>query len=92
MIRTIRHKGLESFYRKEEPKGLPQKLVKRIAAILPVLDVAEGPEDLTLPSLYLHPLKGNLYGYWAVSVSGNWRFVFRFQDKNVYDLDLVDYH
>ena len=92
MIETIRHKGLAAFYRTEEKKNLPQKLVKRIAAILPALDVAQGPEDLTLPGLRLHPLKGNLQGYWSVSVSGNWRLVFRFQNRAVYDLDLVDYH
>lgn len=92
VIETIRHKGLEAFYRTEEPKGLPQKLVKRIAAILPALDVAQGPEELALPGLRLHPLKGKLHGYWSVSVSGNWRLVFRFQNNAVYDLDLVDYH
>ena len=92
MIENIRHKGLAAYYRTEEPKGLPQKLVKRIAAILPALDVAQVPEDLTLPGLRLHPLKGDLRGYWSVSVSGNWRLIFRFKNKAVYDLDLVDYH
>jgi len=92
MIGTIRHKGLAAFYRAGEPKGLPQKLVKRVAAILPALDVAQGPEDLTLPGLRLHPLKGEPRGYWSVSVSGNWRLIFRFENKAVLDLDLVDYH
>ena len=92
MIGTICHKGLEAFYLTEKPKGLPQKLVKRIAAILPALDVAQGPEELTLPGLRLHPLKGDLRGYWSVSVSGNWRLIFRSKNKAVYDLDLVDYH
>ena len=92
MIETFRHKGLEAFYRADERKGLPQKLVKRLAAILAALDVAEGPQDLALPGLRLHPLKGNFAGYWSASVSGNWRLVFRFHNKAVYDLDLVDYH
>ena len=92
MLATIRHKGLEAFYRMGAPKGLPQKLVKCIAAILPALDVAQGPEDLTLPGLRLHPLKVDLRDYWSVSVSGNWRLIFRFKNKAVYDLDLVDYH
>lgn len=92
MIVTIRHKGLAALYRTDETKGLPQKLVKRITVILPALDVAQGPEDFTLPGLRVHPLKGNLQGYWSVSVSGNWRLVFRFDGQDVYDLDLVDYH
>jgi len=40
----------------------------------------------------LHPLKGDLRGFWAVRVSGNLRIVFRFQDGDAYDVDLVDYH
>jgi len=27
-----------------------------------------------------------------VTVSGNWRIIFRFDDANVVDVDLVDYH
>ena len=40
----------------------------------------------------LHGLKGKQKGLWAVSVSGNWRIVFRFEKGNAYDVDLVDYH
>ena len=92
MIVTIRHKGLAAFYSRDDRKGLPQKLVKRIAALLPVLDAAQGPEELNISGLGLHPLKGNLKGYWAVSVSGNWRLIFRFENKAIHDLDLTDYH
>ena len=38
------------------------------------------------------PLRGELAGYWAVKVSANWRVIFRFEDGNVVDVDLVDYH
>ena len=31
-------------------------------------------------------------GYWAVTVSANWRITFRFDGADVYDVDLVDYH
>jgi proteic killer suppression protein len=44
------------------------------------------------PSYGLHPLKGDLKGYWAVWVSGNWRLIFVFDDEGVTDVDLVDYH
>jgi proteic killer suppression protein len=40
----------------------------------------------------LHPLKGDQKGYWSVSISGNWRIVFRFENGDVFDVDLVDYH
>jgi proteic killer suppression protein len=47
---------------------------------------------MALPGFQLHPLKGKLKGLWAVSVSGNWRVVFRFENGNAYDVDLIDYH
>jgi proteic killer suppression protein len=47
---------------------------------------------MDLPGFRLHPLKGDLAGYWSVSVSGNWRIVFRFEGAHASDVDLVDYH
>ena len=47
---------------------------------------------MNLPGLRLRPLKGDRAGQWSVSVSGNWRIVFRFADGEVVDVNLVDYH
>ena len=44
------------------------------------------------PGFRLHPLKGDRTGEWSVRVSGNWRVVFRFEDGEAVDVDLVDYH
>ena len=44
------------------------------------------------PSFRLHPLTGNMQGYWSVRVSGNWRITFRFESSEAVDIDLVDYH
>ena len=54
--------------------------------------MAAKPEDMNLPGLRLHPLKGDRAGYWAVKVSANWRVVFRFDGRDVRDVDLTDYH
>lgn len=47
---------------------------------------------MNLPGFRLHPLKGALEGYYAVSVSGNWRVIFRFEDGHARDVDYLDYH
>ncbi len=47
---------------------------------------------MNLPGYRLHPLKGTLKGYWAVSVSGNWRVAFRFEGDHAVDVDYLDYH
>jgi toxin HigB-1 len=49
-------------------------------------------QDMALPGYRLHPLKGELAGFWSVTLSGNWRIIFRFEDGSVFDVDLIDYH
>jgi len=47
---------------------------------------------MALPGYRLHSLKGDLQGFWSVTVSGKWRIVFRFEESDAYDVDLIDYH
>lgn len=48
------------------------------------------PSDLNLPGYRLHPLKGDRRGFWSLSISANWRILFRFEEGDAYDVDLVD--
>jgi proteic killer suppression protein len=65
---------------------------KRLKSILSLLDTAQVPEDMNIMGLRLHPLKGSYDGFYAVSVTGDWRVVFRFENNQPTDVDLVDYH
>ena len=47
---------------------------------------------MDLPGWKLHPLSGPLAGHWAVSVSGNWRVTFKFEDQDATLVDYQDYH
>jgi mRNA-degrading endonuclease YafQ of YafQ-DinJ toxin-antitoxin module len=60
--------------------------------ILFLLDTAFVAEDMNAPGLKLNQLNGDLAGLYAVSVSGNWRVIFRFEDNQATDVDLIDYH
>ena len=64
----------------------------RLRDILAALDRSRGPDGMNLPGFRLHALKGPLKGHYAVSVSGNWRVTFRFEDGAAVDVDYVDYH
>ncbi|WP_420855276.1 type II toxin-antitoxin system RelE/ParE family toxin [Xenorhabdus hominickii] len=61
----------------------------RLDLLLNALDLAS---DLSLPSFQLHPLTGDRKGIWSVSISGNWRLTFEFNDGDVYILNYEDYH
>ena len=92
MIRRFRHRGLKRMYERGDQSRVSPDLVDRLALALADLDDARKASDLDLPGYRLHPLKGDLKGYWSISISGNWRVIFRFEDGDVCDVDLVDYH
>lgn len=88
----ITHRGLRRFHQRGDPGQLNPNWLPRIRRVLTLLDQATGPRHLAVPGFGLHPLKGPLRGHWSVSVSGNWRIVFRFKDGEAVDVQLIDYH
>lgn len=66
--------------------------LQKLRDILARLDAAGRIDDLEVPGFRLHALKGDLKGFWAVVVRANWRVIFRFVDRNVVDVDYIDYH
>lgn len=92
MIRSFRDKGLKRLFQDDDARGLNAGHAEKLRRILAQLDIAKTPQDLDLPGYRLHPLKGDLKGFWAVTVQANWRVVFRLVDGQVFDVDYVDYH
>ncbi|MCB0065212.1 MAG: type II toxin-antitoxin system RelE/ParE family toxin [Caldilineaceae bacterium] len=92
MIEHIRHRGLKRLYEKGDRSGIGADMRGRIERILLILDQAETIADMDIPGYRLHTLTGNRQGTWSIRVTGNWRITFRFENGNVFDLDLEDYH
>jgi len=88
VIRRILHKGLQRFFETASKSGIQAQHADRLRLIPAQLNAATKPEDMALPGLVLHSLKGNRKGVWSVRVSGNWRITFVFSGP---DADLVDY-
>lgn len=65
---------------------------KRLKIILQRLNAAIQAEDMNTPGMNFNELKGDLKGFYAVSVSGNWRVIFEFEDNDAHLLDYLDYH
>jgi toxin HigB-1 len=92
MIERFRHKGLKLLFEEGDPTGVNPQHVEKIENILGLLDVVQDIEDMNVPTFRLHALKGDLKGFWAVTVRANWRIIFRFADGRASDVDLIDYH
>ena len=60
--------------------------------ILALLNTTDSVEDMNLPGLKLHELKGKRKGTWSITVSGNWRITFTITEHDVLDVNYEDYH
>jgi proteic killer suppression protein len=92
MIKTWNHKGLKRFFEEGSKAGIIASHERRIKIILQRLSAATVPEDMNTPGMQFHSLKGELKEYYPVSVSGNWRVIFKFNGKDASDVNYVDYH
>ncbi len=91
----FRHKGLRQLHEEGGTKGLPSSMVDKIRKLLFALETAETLDQLgRFPGWRLHPLQGDMRGYWSLTVTGNWRLIFRYSEgtNTASDIDLVDYH
>ncbi|CAB5167606.1 HigB toxin protein [Olavius algarvensis associated proteobacterium Delta 3] len=92
MIQKFKHKGLKQLFEKGSLSGVNPKHQKRLRLILALLETAETMQDLDLPGLNLHELKGKRKGTWSLYVSGNWRVTFRLEQGDALDVNYEDYH
>jgi proteic killer suppression protein len=92
MIVGIRHRGLRRLFDRDDRSKLPPDLADRISRILTRLNAAGSIEDMDVPGFGLHRLSGDFKGFWSVTVSRNWRIIFRFEDRDAFDVDFLDYH
>ena len=92
MIRSFRHRGLKALYEGARAPKVAADHAPKLRRILTALDRSTGPGGMDLPGFRLHSLKGSLKGHYAVSVSGNWRVTFRFEEGHAVDVDYLDYH
>ena len=92
MIKSFQHKGLKAFFETGSKAGIQAQHAPKLARILSRLDVAKSAPDVNIPGWRLHPLTGDLDGYYGVTVNGNWRVIFKFENEDVILVDYLDYH
>jgi toxin HigB-1 len=91
----FRHKGLRQLYEEGNARGVPPAMADKLRKLLFALETAETLEHLgRFPGWRLHPLKGDRKGSWSLTVTGNWRLVFRHDEQmnTASEIDLIDYH
>lgn len=92
MIKTFKHKGLQKFYEDGSKKGILTKHTARIFDILDLLNAADSIQVMGFPGSRLHLLNPKQAKTGSVTVSGNWRIIFKFENGDAYDVDYIDHH
>jgi proteic killer suppression protein len=92
MIKSFAHKGIKTFFETGSKAGIQAAHAPKLRLQLAALNRAKKPEDMAVPNWRLHALKGNLSGHWAITVNGNWRITFRFENGDALLVDYQDYH
>jgi toxin HigB-1 len=83
------YNGIDSRYSRRISKDLHAKICR----LLDQLNAITKIETLAAPSgNHLEKLKGDLCGYWSLLINNRWRIIFKWDDRNAYDVEIVDYH
>ena len=92
MVKSFLHRGIENFFRTGKTSDIQTNHAAKLRLILTNLDAAEKPDDMDLPGLASHPLKGKRKNIWAVKINRNWRITFRFSGRDTELVNYEDYH
>lgn len=90
-IHSYKNRATKRFA-KGDTRGLPTRHAPKIKSLLELIDSSASAADLREVGHRVHRLTGDRKGFSAVSVSKNLRVVFRFENGNAYDVEVVDYH
>ncbi len=81
--------GVKSRYARKIPVDLhpkAQRLLDQVNAAV-VVETLKAP-----PGNRLERLKGKLEGFWGLRINDQWRIIFRWEEGDAVDVDIVDYH
>jgi toxin HigB-1 len=92
MITSFKHKGLKRLFETGDISGVNPQHAERLRKILALLETSETIDDMDLPGLNLHNLKGKRKNTLAVTVSGNWRVTFKLKNGDILEVNYEDYH
>lgn len=96
MIQSFKAKSTQDFYHgvnSREARKIPQNVSRAALRKLDMLNAAKLIQDLRIPPANkLEKLKGDLTGFYSIRINEQFRVIFRFEDGNAFDVEVIDYH
>ncbi len=93
MIKSFSSKETEKLFNRRFSRKIPSSIHQIARRKLEMLDAAEALQDLRIPpSNHLEKLSGDRKGQYSIRINVRWRICFKWRDKDVYNVEIVDYH
>jgi proteic killer suppression protein len=93
VIRSFKCKETERIFKRSYLKKYPVDMQRVALRKLRMLNRAEDLNDLRVPpGNRLEALKGKRKGQHSIRINDQWRICFLWQDKDVFDVEITDYH
>lgn len=93
MIRSFGDKETEKIWNGIQFRKLPADIQNVARRKLRMINNSQNINDLRIPPAnHLEKLSGNLAGLYSIRINNQWRIIFRWEDNNAFDVEIVDYH
>ena len=93
MIVSFGDKTTQKIWDGEWVKGFSTDIQATARRKLRMLNNSFDIKDLMIPpSNRLEKLKGNRKDFYSIRVNDQWRLIFRWENSNAFNVELIDYH
>ena len=93
MLTSLGNKDTQKIWEGERVKGLPTEVQEIARRKLRMLNNSQNLTDLMIPpSNRLEKLKGTLKNFYSIRVNDQWRIIFKWNNGNTDEVELIDYH
>jgi proteic killer suppression protein len=93
MIISFGDKATKKIWEGERVKGFPTEIQEIARRKLRMLNNSQDLTDLMIPpSNRLEKLKGNLKDFYSIRINNQWRIIFKWNNGNAEQVEIIDYH
>ena len=93
MIVSFGSKVTEKIWKGERVSKLPLEIQQIGRRKLRMLNNSHNISDLKIPpSNRLEKLKGNKKDFYSIIINNQWRIIFKWENNNSFEVEILDYH
>lgn len=93
MIKSFTCKETEKIWNGIQSRKLPFDIQNAARRKLRMINNAQNINDLRIPPAnHLEKLSGNLEGFLSIRINKQWRIIFRWENDNALEVEIIDYH